>query len=53
MYAREATRMSAIKRDMNVTLNAVQQTCVTAWLKLEVEKKVGIICFELGKMHMI
>ena len=42
--------MSAMKRDMNVTLNAVQLTCATAWLKVEVKEKekVGIVCLELG-----
>lgn len=53
MYAREASRMSATKRDMTVTLNAVQLTCVTAWLKLKVEEKVGIICLELGKIQCL
>lgn len=44
-FASKACRMSATKKDMNVTFSAVKMTCVTAWLKAEVKvmAKVGKI----------
>lgn len=54
-HASKACRMSATKKDINVTLIAVQLTCVTARSQLKAEvklmAKVGKNCLEIGKMQ--